>query len=165
MARPRYPEPQAIWRIVPHGLSALACVILIALCSYAANIGFGYGEALAGRFFAGFWALGVDIADIVGLMDVKRRVARLPPLYLAILELFTAGLVIVLAMFTFALSGYLGGCNVNVPISDCDHVDERLKANRITGISFALVIPIAILHFISSILAWIDFAASRRGEK
>ncbi|KAK0611626.1 hypothetical protein B0T14DRAFT_571501 [Immersiella caudata] len=162
MARPRYPEPQAIWRLVPHGLSALACVILIALCSCAANIGFGYGKALAGRFFAGFWALGIDIAQIAGLADAKRRVPRLPTLYLAILELFTAGLVIVLAMFTFALNGYLEGCNVNVPITDCDHVDERLRANRITGISFVFVIPIAILHFISSILAWVDFAASRR---
>jgi len=67
-------------------------------------------------------------------------VPRLPPLYLAILELFTAGFVLVLTMFTFALSGYLDGCYINVPIQDCDHVDERLKASRMTGISFVFVI-------------------------
>jgi hypothetical protein len=87
-----------------------------------------------------FWALGVDIAEIAGLADAKRRVPRLAPLYLAILELFTAALVIILSMFTFALSGYLDGCNINVPITDCDHPEERLRTDRIAGRSFLFVI-------------------------
>ncbi|KAK0649519.1 hypothetical protein B0T16DRAFT_133108 [Cercophora newfieldiana] len=163
MTRPRYPARAAVWRLVPHGLSVLACVGVIGTCSYAASLGIGYGPALAGRFFAGFWALAVDMMEIVGLADASRRVPRLSPLYLGILELFTAVLVVVLTTTTYALSGYPDDCK-DIPITECDHPDLLRKGDRPVGISFVLAIIVAVFHFISSIFAWVDFAASWRGK-
>ncbi|KAK4222670.1 hypothetical protein QBC38DRAFT_489343 [Podospora fimiseda] len=81
------PSYSAIFQLVVHGLSGLtAFAILVILGHLKAQWGYGLTGTEA---IAALWALALDIAEIIGLVDAKKRVRRLRGWWLIAVEFFT----------------------------------------------------------------------------
>ncbi|GJN80030.1 hypothetical protein PLIIFM63780_003554 [Purpureocillium lilacinum] len=75
MARPRVPTVYAFSQIILRG-ACVALSLATFIASLYATTKYGYGKAVSGAFAASLLAIPVDIAEIVGLADTKRRVGR-----------------------------------------------------------------------------------------
>ncbi|KAK3377382.1 hypothetical protein B0T24DRAFT_678217 [Lasiosphaeria ovina] len=133
----------AIWQIVLHCLSLALCIAIIVAASYATSFGFGYGEGMASSFVVAFWALGVDIAEMVALADPKKRLRRCTELGRGTLEIFTAAICVLLPLFLYGAAHFTHGC-VDKPLNDCENGDIVRKAD--SGVTLAMGMAFAVAY-------------------
>jgi len=87
--------------------------------------------------------VGLNIAEVTGLADAKKkRVRRLPGLFLVIAEVLTAVLCIVLPLVVYGAASFSHGCNLDAPLTDCPNGELILPANR-SSLAFIFIITTA----------------------